>query len=249
MTTPPRVSVLVPALNEADTIGPCLRRLSHDFPGCELVVVDGGSTDDTAATAQSLARVVLARGGRGPQLRAAARAASGDVLWVHHVDTVLEPAAQRQLQQALRDPGVVGGGFTLCFDRRSAALDALARASNARARRLGWIFGDQAMFVRRAALEAVGGFPDLPLMEDLEVSRRLRRIGRLVLLPATCTASARRFDENGTWPMVAFMQYLKLRHLLGADPAETSRRYQSGPHRLDSWWPGTSRRPVAQDRA
>jgi hypothetical protein len=134
----------------------------------------------------------------------------------------------------LGDPAVLGGGLTLRFDRRTPALDYLAATSNARARRLHWIFGDQAMFVRRSALEAVGGFPHLPIMEDLELSRRLARTGPLVLLPATSTASARRMGAHGTLRMVVFMQWLKLRYLTGADPAALAAQYRAGPPLLSA---------------
>lgn len=250
MSQPQRVSILVPVLDEAARIASCLRSLARDFPGCELIVADGGSTDGAAQLARPWARVVHATGGRGPQLNAAARVASGDVLWVHHVDTTVDPAAWEQLCEVLdHRPSVVGGGLTLRFDRRSPGLDYLAWTSNIRTRWLGWAFGDQAMFVRRTALEAVGGFPDLPIMEDLELCRRLRRVGELVLLPATSTASTRRFDEHGAWPMVAFMQYLKLRHLCGADPEETARRYRDGPARLGSWLVGRPRTPPLDEHS
>lgn len=223
------VSVVVPVLNEAEGIESALTRLRMELPTCELLVVDGGSTDGTPQLAGGLARVVSTAPGRGRQLNHGAAQTRGDVLWFHHVDTVAAPAAFAQMQAALRDPCVVGGGLTLRFDRRSRALDYLAWASNQRARRLGWVFGDQAMFIRRSAFDAVGGFPDIPLMEDLEMSRRLRRIGRLAILAATSTASARRFETHGTWPMVVFMQYLKALHFAGTDPAEIHRRYLAGP--------------------
>ncbi len=157
------------------------------------------------------------------------------MLWFHHADTRIEPSALPELRAALADPSVVGGGCRLRFDRESRALRYVAWTSNARARRLHWVFGDQAMFVRRSAFDALGGFPDLPLMEDLELSRRLARIGRLTLLPATSTASARRFDAHGTWRLLAFMQWLKVLYFAGVDPHEIARRYEAGP------WP---RRPA-----
>lgn len=226
---PPKVSIVVPVLDEADRVEATLLRLRHDFPSCELLVVDGGSTDGTGRLAGALARVVTSAPGRGRQLNAGAQASSGDVLWFHHVDTSADPAALGQLLAALTDPGVVGGGLTLRFDRHSAALAYLAWTSNLRARRLGWIFGDQSMFVRREAFDAVGGFLDAPIMEDLEMSRRLRRAGRLAVLPATSTASARRFEAHGTWSMVMFMQYLKALYFAGVDPHEIHRRYVAGP--------------------
>jgi len=225
----PPVSIVVPVLNEASRIEECLTRIVRDFAGCELVVVDGGSTDGTVERAARLARVVHCRPGRGPQLNAGAAATSGEIIWFLHADTRIDPGALGQIRGAVADPAVVGGGLSIRFDRASPALGYLAWSSNQRARRLGHIFGDQAMFVRRTVFDRLGGFPDIPLMEDFDLSRRLRRRGRLVLLDATSTASARRFETHGTWRMIAFMQYLKLLFVAGADPHRIAARYQAGP--------------------
>ncbi len=225
------MSIVVPVLNEAPRVPSLLRRLERDFPGCELVVVDGASVDGTPDLVRAPARLVRSYASRGHQLNAGARECSGDVLWFHHADTHVEPAALGQLRASLADPRVVGGGLTLRFDRRTPALDYVAWTSNHRTRRLHWAFGDQAMFVRRCVFDDLGGFPELPIMEDLELSRRLARAGRVVLLPATSTASARRFHEFGAWRLLVFMQWLKLRYLAGADPAELARRYAAGPPR------------------
>jgi rSAM/selenodomain-associated transferase 2 len=223
------VSIIVPVRNEAAIIEPALRRLRQDFPGCELTVVDGGSTDGTSKLAAPLATVIHSPPGRARQMNTGAAHATGEVLWFVHSDTRLDPAALGQLRAALTDPDVVGGGCALRFDRETPALRFLAWSSTQRARRLHQIFGDQAMFVRRSVFDALGGFPDLPLMEDLEMSRRLHRAGRMVVLPATCTASARRFEEHGTIRMIAFMQYLKLLYIAGTDPARIAARYAAGP--------------------
>jgi rSAM/selenodomain-associated transferase 2 len=228
----PAVSIVVPVLDEAARLPGLLERLHRDLPGCEVVVVDGGSTDGSAALVTPPARLVASPRGRGRQLNAGAAASTGDVLWFHHADTRVEPAALGQLHAALADPDVVGGGLTLRFDRRTPALAWVAATSTARAKRLHQVFGDQAMFVRRDVFERLGGFPDLPLMEDFEFTRRLARVGRLAVLPATSTASARRFEEHGTLRLLAFMQVLKLRYLAGADPADLARRYAAGPPRL-----------------
>ncbi|MGI8867360.1 MAG: TIGR04283 family arsenosugar biosynthesis glycosyltransferase [Mycobacteriales bacterium] len=223
------VSIIVPTLNEAPVIGDSLRRLRGDFVDCELVVVDGGSSDGTVDIAEAVARVVHSAPGRARQMNTGARVTSGDVLWFVHADTAIAPQALPQLRAALADPAVVGGGLSLRFDHRTRGLDFLARTSNGRARRLHQIFGDQAVFVRRPVFDQLGGFPPLMLMEDLELSRRLHRTGPLVVLPATSTASVRRFTEHGTWQMVLFMQYLKLLYFCGVSPDRLARRYQRGP--------------------
>jgi rSAM/selenodomain-associated transferase 2 len=224
-----RVSIIVPALDEAATIGATLSGLRDDFPGCELLVADGGSTDGTPVVAAPLARVLPCGPGRARQMNAGAAAAGGDVLWFVHADAQPDPAALPQLRAALSDPAVVAGGCRVRFDADTPALRYLAWASNLRAAWLGQIFGDQAMFVRRETFHDLGGFPELALMEDLELSRRLRRRGRLVLLPAAVTASARRFTRHGTARMIVHMQYLRLRYVLGTDPELLAGRYEAGP--------------------
>ncbi len=224
-----RVSIIVPVLNEATTLGATLQRLSSEFPGCELLVADGGSTDGTPEVAAPWATVISTGPGRARQLNAGAAAATGEVFWFVHADTRPEPAALDQLRAALSDPRVVAGGCSIRFDADTPALRYLAWASNRRARGLGQIFGDQAMFIRRDTFHDLGGFGDLALMEDLEFSRRVRRAGSLVLLPATVTASARRFTTHGTARMMVFMLYLRLRYTLGTDPELLRRRYEAGP--------------------
>ncbi|MEJ1199333.1 MULTISPECIES: TIGR04283 family arsenosugar biosynthesis glycosyltransferase [unclassified Streptomyces] len=236
-----RVSIIVPVLNEETGIQRAVSRLCRDFPDCELIVVDGGSTDATAELAAVHATVIASERGRARQMNEGARHASGDTLWFIHADTDIDPGALDQIRAALADPAVVGGGLTLRFDRRTPGLDYLAWTSNARARRLHHIFGDQAMFIRRSAFEALGGFPDLAIMEDLEMSRRLHRRGRLCVLSATSTASSRRLVAHGTWRMIAFMQYLKLLYFAGVGPEAIRARYTAGPRLLPGRRPGAAR--------
>lgn len=224
-----RVSIILPVLDEADRVELALQRLARDFPTCELVVVDGGSTDWTAALVRPPARLARSSAGRARQLNAGAAHSTGDVLWFQHVDTRPDPAALDQLRAALARPGTVGGGLALRFDRTTLALGYVAAMSNARARLLGWIFGDQAMFVRRSVFDALGGFPEIALMEDLEFSRRLSAAGRTVVLPATCTASARRFEQHGTLRLLGLTLWLKALYFAGTDPAELALRYTAGP--------------------
>ncbi|MGH9055650.1 MAG: TIGR04283 family arsenosugar biosynthesis glycosyltransferase [Acidimicrobiales bacterium] len=231
------MAIVVPVLNEAGTIAACLQRLRRDFGDCELLVVDGGSSDATVSLAEPFATVLRSASGRAVQMNTGAAATSAPVLWFVHADCRLDSDALGQVRAALADPHVVGGGLSLRFDRRSAGLDYLAWASTKRARHLHQVFGDQAMFVRRDVFDELGGFPELAIMEDLELSRRLARRGRLVVLPATSTASSRRFDEHGTWSMIAFMQVLKAGYFLGVEPGRLDRLYHAGPP-----WQQTGRR-------
>lgn len=242
------VSIVVPTLNEADRIGDALDRLRTDFPDCELVVVDGGSTDGTPQVAAAHAPVLCSPPGRARQMNLGATHTCGEVLWFVHADTTIAPDALTAIRAALTDPRVVGGGLRLRFDRSTAALRYLAWASNHRARRLHHVFGDQAMFLRRSAFDALGGFPDLPILEDLELSRRLARTGRLAVLDATSTASARRFEAHGTWRMLGFMQWLKLLYFVGVDPTSIAARYAAGPRRLIRTAPTTKDHPDAHAR-
>jgi rSAM/selenodomain-associated transferase 2/rSAM/selenodomain-associated transferase 1 len=247
------VSIVMPVLNESAVVTAALKRLRRDFPDCELVVADGGSSDGTAELAAPLARVIRSAPGRAAQMNTGARHARGQVLWFIHADTRVDPDALAQVRAALADPGTAGGGLTLRFDQPGLALRYVAWTSNLRARRLHWVFGDQAMFIRRSVFDALGGFPALPLMEDLEMSRRLHRHGRLAVLEATATTSARRFTEHGTWRTLAFMQYLKLLYFLGTDPQRICDRYRAGPPRLPRpagrrGAPQAPRRPAAPVR-
>ncbi|WP_298343608.1 TIGR04283 family arsenosugar biosynthesis glycosyltransferase [Ferrimicrobium sp.] len=225
----PVISIIIPTLNEEKTIGALLNHLHQICLGTELIVVDGGSTDSTTTIAAQKARVLSSAPGRAHQMNCGAQASSAPVLWFIHADCWIDPNALDQLREALSHPDIIGGGLTLQFDYHTRGLDYLAWSSTRRARYLHQIFGDQALFVRRSVFEQLGGFPELPIMEDLEFSRRLTRQGRLVVLPAVSIASSRRFLEHGTWSMIVFMQLLKACYFLGVQPANIARWYQRGP--------------------
>ena len=190
----PRISVIVPTLQEALRIGGRIAEL-RDLDLHELIVVDGGSTDRTPDLAEAAgARVIRAARGRGQQLNAGARAAEGDVLWFVHADVRVPADAPARIRAALADDRVVGGAFrTRTVDDVGARYPRLLRVADLRASYTGLPYGDQAVFVRREAFDAVGGFPEIPLFEDLALSKRLRRVGRLAMLPGPVEVSGRRF--------------------------------------------------------
>ena len=215
-------SVVIPTLNEAVALPSTLESVARAAMGhdVQVVVSDGGSTDSTlerAAAATGLpVRVLIGAAGRGSQLAAGIAASSGEVVMLLHADTWVPldvfAAISRRLSSA---PEVVGGGFRKDFREGPSLLrfGAVMR-SELYFRLTGCLFGDQAMFVRRSALERCGGMPTWALMEDLELSRRLRQVGRLVLLPEVVRTSGRRFGQQGTlrtWWRMARVQWMYLR--------------------------------------
>jgi rSAM/selenodomain-associated transferase 2 len=191
-----RLSVVIPALDEAGAIAEAVRSASAE--GVEVIVVDGGSADGTAERAARAGALVLhSAPGRARQLGAGAGRARGEGVVFLHADTRLPPGWHRAVAEALADPGVAGGCFRLRFDARSPALALVEWGARLRAALLGLPYGDQALFVRRSVLERIGGVPQAPIMEDLDLVRALRREGRLVRLPLAIETSARRYRERG----------------------------------------------------
>ena len=190
------LSVVIPALDEGDCIEAALA--SASAPGVEVLVVDGGSHDDTVARARGRgARVLFSAPGRARQLDAGVQAATGDVLLFLHADTLLPPGFDAAVMRALADPGVAGGAFRFRFDQRSLALRAVEWGARLRVSLFRLPYGDQALFLRRHVLEALGGVPQVPILEDLDLVRGIRRAGRLALLELPATTSARRYEAHG----------------------------------------------------
>lgn len=226
----PALSIVLPALNEAAGIVAALQALEPlRRAGAEVVVVDGGSTDRSAELAGPLADQVLeAPRGRASQMNAGAAAARGGVLLFLHADTRLPEGAERLIAQAVAG-GQRWGRFDVRIEGRSAWLPLVAAMMNRRSRLTGIATGDQAMFVSRAAFAAAGGFPDIPLMEDIELSRRLLRTGRPACLAARVTTSGRRWEAQGVWRTILRMWWLRLRFFLGADPRRLAVEYGYAP--------------------
>jgi rSAM/selenodomain-associated transferase 2 len=226
-----RLSVVIPALDEAPNLARLLPELRRACPGAEIIVVDGGSHDGTADVAMGQTGVQLLEGARGRarQMNAGARQAGGDVLLFLHADTWLPDGAPVTIAAALADPAVVGGRFDVRFHSRRRVLRIVAWFMNARSRVTSICTGDQAIFVRRADFEAVGGYPDIPLMEDIELCRRLKARGRLAALRARATTSARKWEREGPLRTIGLMWALRLLYFCGVDPARLYRWYYGAP--------------------
>lgn len=193
------VAVIIPTLEEAATIETCLHALNAQMPD-EVVVVDAGSADGTAERARStgLCQVLSAPRNRGHQQNAGAHATSSHILLFLHADSRLSAGAIEELRILIRvQPRIPGGCFRMKVDDPDWRFRLIECAADARAAMLGVPYGDQAIFVTRWAFEQVGGFPEVPLMDDLYMSLRLRRLGRLVLAKSHVTTSARRWKQRG----------------------------------------------------
>src|SRR5262249_24118578 len=195
----PSLSIIIPVLDEASTIVEALAALApYRARGVEIIVVDGGSRDGTVQAARPLAdRVMTAPRGRGSQMNAGAAAAEGDVLLFLHADTRLPAEADHAVVEATKQSGRVWGRFDVTIAGRSPFLRVVAAMITLRPRLTGIATGDQAMFATRAAFAQAGGFPDIALMEDIVLSRRLKALGRPACLPVRVMTSGRRWDRDG----------------------------------------------------
>jgi rSAM/selenodomain-associated transferase 2 len=221
----PVVSIIIPTLNEGDAVREILTTVKLFEKRAEIVVVDGGSTDDTIAIAESFNVTVLcAPRGRGTQMHAGAKIAKGDVLWFLHADTIPPPFAIEEITKALGDSETVGGNFTICFDGESHSARFLTWLYPS-LRRIGLIYGDSAIFVRREVYEKIGGFQPFPIFEDLDLVRRLKPFGRMIYLPAKVTTSSRRFENRSF--LLTFLRWsiLQIFYWIGVSPHTLGKLY------------------------
>jgi rSAM/selenodomain-associated transferase 2 len=221
-----RLSIVVPVLNEAEGIEAHLALLAPlRARGAEVIVVDGGSTDATPELAAALAdRVLDAPLGRAAQMNAGARAAQGEAILFLHADTSLPEDADRLIGRALERAH--WGRFDVRIEGRHRLLAVVGAAMNLRSRLTGIATGDQAIFMRRPAFDATGGFPPIPLMEDVALSARLKRIGKPACVAERVVTSGRRWESRGVLRTIMLMWRLRLAYFLGADPVKLARSYR-----------------------
>ncbi len=222
------LSIIVPVFNEARQLLPALECLaSVRARGVEVVIVDGGSQDETLATAARIgARLVSSSKGRARQMNAGARIASGAILLFLHVDTALPANAARLIEMAMSDGRRIWGRFDVDIQGRPRMLRVIAALMNWRSRISGIATGDQAIFVARQAFESVGGFPDQPLMEDIELCKRLRALSPPVCLRARAVTSGRRWETRGVWRTIILMWRLRWAYWRGVPASVLANRYE-----------------------
>lgn len=226
-------TVIIPTLNEAGLVELTLHAATgvgfHD-----IIVVDGGSCDETRALVESVAalagqsvsiRLLSSPASRAKQLNVGAAASTGDVLLFLHADSRLPANARHLVEKAMRDPAVVGGRFDVGFDRPSFWGRVISSFMNLRSRLSCISTGDQAIFVRREVFEGLGGFPDIPIMEDIEFSTRLKRTGNIAALREHVTTSFRRWERQGALRTVLLMWCLRFLYWIGVSPHRLAHFY------------------------
>ena len=221
----PALSIIIPTLDEERSIGATLDAVARSSAGAEVIVVDGGSRDATVEVARGRgAKVVSAGRCRGRQMYDGSIRARGRVLWFLHADTLPSAGCVEAMSEALEDPSVAGGNFDVLFDGGRPAARFLTWLYP-QLRKLGLCYGDSGIFVRREAYELVGGFRDYPIFEDLDLVRRLRKVGRVAHLRARVTTSSRRFEGRSFALTFARWSFLQALYWLGVSPHTLARMY------------------------
>lgn len=226
------ISIIIPCLNEAAGIAEALQALAPlRARGAQVIVVDGGSSDDTMALAQPLAdQVISAPRGRALQMNAGAAVARGEVLLFLHADCRLPPHADELIIDGLTRAHKTWGRFDVALTGEHAMLGVIAALMNVRSRLTGVSTGDQGLFVTRSLFEAAGKFPPIPLMEDVAFTKTLKRYGAPLNLRHRMTVSGRRWQKHGVAGTILLMWRLRWQYWRGADPRELAQHY--APHRL-----------------
>ncbi len=224
------LSIVIPCLNEAGGIADALSALAPlRARGAEVIVVDGGSQDDTAArAAPHVDLVISSQRGRAVQMNAGAARARGEILLFLHADTLLPEAADALVVEGLQRARRGWGRFDVTIAGRHPLLGMIARFMNLRSRLSGIATGDQAIFVTKSLFTAAGGYPEIALMEDVELSRRLKRFGPPLCLRHRLTTSGRRWETRGVLRTIFLMWRLRLAYRFGADPTKLAMRYERG---------------------
>lgn len=220
------ISIIIPTLNEVDSIGGLLPDLLA-IPDAEVLVVDGGSIDNTVDVAKSLGAQVLSTSpGKSRQMNTGAEAARGDILLFLHCDTKLATGFVEQMRDALNQQGVSAGAFQLTIDGIGFGLRVIEWLVNFRSKILGMPYGDQGIFVSTDMFFSVGAFPLQPIMEDFELIRKLRKKGKVKILPLRATSSARRWEKLGILKTTAMNQAIIIGYLIGVSPEKLAGWYR-----------------------
>jgi len=219
------ISIVIPILNEEEILEATLNSLSKCINGHELIIVDGGSTDDSYKIAEQYAQVIKSSAGRGPQMNCGAGVARGEIILFLHADCELEAGSLDAIESAMSDLAMVGGCFQQRIDADGWKYRLIEFMIQLRAMHRRCIYGDQGLFVRRSTFEELGGFPNVPLMEDVVLSKRLRKAGKTCLVRKTIVSSARRWQKLGAARTTLTNWYLRILHSCGVSPQRLAKIY------------------------
>ncbi|OLP18310.1 glycosyltransferase [Leptolyngbya sp. 'hensonii'] len=224
----PRISIVIPVLNEASTIAGVLAAAQAGVE-LEVIVVDGGSSDGTLQQVQgSGVRLLQTSAGRARQMNQGAAIATGGILLFLHGDTRLPIGFDQQVRQTLAKSGVIAGAFQLKIDCPTPGLRKIEHLVNWRSHLLQMPYGDQALFLKTETFQKLGGFPDLPIMEDFELVRQLGRLGRIAIVPLSVTTSGRRWEKLGLVKTTLINQLMIVGYVLGVSPTRLATWYRHG---------------------
>jgi len=221
------ISVIIPALNEGDNIRFCIEGVLNEGCDCEIIVADGGSKDKTAEFAKSYPGVsfIQSRKGRGIQMNMGASVASGDILLFLHADTILETGWAAEILSVLEDTSISGGAFTFSIQSPLWKYRLVEAWVKLRCKLCSLPYGDQAIFVRKSAFDLIGGYRNIPLMEDVDFIGRLNKLGTIVILDKKAITSERRWSKEGLIKTAAMNQLIMLLYKFGVNPCRLARIY------------------------
>jgi rSAM/selenodomain-associated transferase 2 len=221
----PAVTIIIPTLNEAGFIGRTCRHLAEMGFDSELLIVDGGSNDDTVKQASAYGRIIHSPTGRAIQLNKGASVASGEIFWFLHADCLPHEDSLQKIEETLAFNGIVAGAFEYRLDADGALYRIAEHLSNRKNRTLNLMFGDMGIFVKKAIFEQMDGFREIPLMEDLDFCKRIKSFGKITILPYPIMTSARRWKKEG--PVKNFVRnwFLQLAWAMGVSPFYLAKWY------------------------
>ena len=221
------ISIIIPVLNEEAHLGSCIEAVRQNDASCEIIIVDGGSFDRTIEIAESFqgVKVMKTPKGRGLQMNAGAFSAAGDILLFLHADTTLEDGWGRAIASAVKDSSLAGGAFTFAIKNPAKKYRAVEQWVKFRCLLFRLPYGDQAIFVKREVFQKLGGYKNIPLMEDVDLVERMKRLGRIVILETRALTSERRWGRKGLIYTAVLNQWIMFLYKIGVSPQKLARLY------------------------